>query len=128
MFASRTNFIEKKGCVPTASNLRPLTIPNTLHRLVGKLISDQLQPFLARNLHPSQSAFVRQRCFTDNVDQGLLASISTLREGCPKVVPLLCAFQPRSGPTHPYLLSHPPEAVPISVCRRSSLPPSATPI
>ena len=61
------NFIEKKGCVPTAGNLRPLTIPNTLHRLVGKLISDQLQPFLARNLHPSQSAFVRQRWITDNV-------------------------------------------------------------
>ena len=61
------NFIEKKGCVPTAGNLRPLTIPNTLHRLVGKLISDQLQPFLARNLHPCQSAFVRQRWITDNV-------------------------------------------------------------
>ena len=61
------NFIEKKGCVPTAGNLRPLTIPNTLHRLVGKLISDQLQPFLAQNLHPSQSAFVRQRWITNNV-------------------------------------------------------------
>jgi len=52
------NFIEKKDCIPTAGNLRPLTIPNTLHRLIGKILSDQLQPYLTCNIHPCQSAFI----------------------------------------------------------------------
>ena len=61
------NFIEKKDCQPTPGNLRPITIPNSIHRLVGKLVSDQMQPFLAKNIHPSQSAFINNRWITNNV-------------------------------------------------------------
>jgi len=61
------NFIPKKDLVPTPNNLRPLTIPNSIHRLVGKIISDQLQPSLNKNVHPCQSAFISGRWITDNV-------------------------------------------------------------
>ena len=61
------NFIEKKDCAPTPSNLRPITIPNSIHRLVGKLVSDQMQPFLSTHIHPSQSAFINDRWITNNV-------------------------------------------------------------
>jgi len=61
------NFIPKKDLVPTPNNLRPLTIPNSIHRLVGKIISDQLQPSLNKNIHPCQSAFISGRWITDNV-------------------------------------------------------------
>jgi len=61
-----SNFIEKKDCQPTPENLCPITIPNSIHRLVGKLVSDQMQPFLARNIHYSQSAFITDRWITNN--------------------------------------------------------------
>ena len=61
------NFIPKKDMTPTPNNLRPLTIPNSLHRLVGKIISDQLQPLLEENIHPAQSAFITGRSIINNI-------------------------------------------------------------
>jgi len=55
------NFIEKKGCALSPGNLWPITIPNSLHRMVSKLVSDQMQPFLATHIHPSQTAFINGR-------------------------------------------------------------------
>jgi len=70
------NFIPKKDLVPTPSNLQLLTIPNTIHRLVGKVISDQLQQVstrtyteaIGRHKKPSPTLTIRDLIPSRDVD------------------------------------------------------------
>jgi len=38
-----------------------MTPPLKKHHLIGKILSDQLQPHLTHNIHPCQSAFIHER-------------------------------------------------------------------
>lgn len=50
----------------TVSHLRPVSLCNTLYKLVTKLLVNKLKPFLPTMIHPTQSWIVPSRRATDN--------------------------------------------------------------
>lgn len=50
----------------TVSHLRPVSLCNTLYKLVTKLLVNKLKPFLPTMIHPTQSWIVPSHRATDN--------------------------------------------------------------
>ena len=46
---------------------RPITILNTIYKILAKVISLRLQPFLTYIIHSSQTGFVKERRIFDNI-------------------------------------------------------------
>lgn len=46
---------------------RPISLCNTIYKLILKIIANHTKPFLDGIIHPSQSAFAKNRRASDNV-------------------------------------------------------------
>ena len=58
-----------KGEGPSNENQKwlPITILNTVYKLVAKVISLRLQPLLSQRIHGSQTGFLKERSILDNI-------------------------------------------------------------
>ncbi|KAJ4779287.1 reverse transcriptase [Rhynchospora pubera] len=57
-----------KGEEPdTPSKFRPISIGNVLYRLVMKILTNRLRPHMKRIISQEQTAFLQNRCISDNV-------------------------------------------------------------
>ena len=46
---------------------RPITILDTIYKLLSKVISLRLQPLLSQRIHGSQTGFLKERSILDNI-------------------------------------------------------------
>jgi Reverse transcriptase (RNA-dependent DNA polymerase) len=58
--------LPKKPEPKTPRDYRSLGICNFTYRLLAKIITNRLQPYIKRVIFPHQSAFVEGRCIADN--------------------------------------------------------------
>ena len=79
--------IYKKGGKPRdrLSSYRPITLLNCDIKLVGRVLSDRMQPALDYLIDPAQTAFIRGRQITDNVfnRQALIDYLEASGAGAP---------------------------------------------
>lgn len=64
------------------SNYRPISLCNTIYKIVSKIVMGRLRPYLDKLISPNQAAFVRGRRRLDNVviAQELLHSLDTKKK------------------------------------------------
>jgi hypothetical protein len=59
--------IPKGGCKSNLKNWRPITLLNTVYKILAKAMARKLQPMLDNLIHPNQIGFIKGRSIIDNV-------------------------------------------------------------
>lgn len=64
---SYITLIPKLDAPESMSNFRPIGLCNTIYKLITKIISSRIRPFLSKIVSPLQSSFIKGRGIEDNV-------------------------------------------------------------
>ena len=59
--------IPKVANPETSAQFRPISLRNTLYKILAKILVNRLRPILQRIIHLAQSAFVPNRTIHDNI-------------------------------------------------------------
>ena len=51
----------------TTAQFRPISLCNTIYKIVAKILVNRMKPILQRIIHPAQSAFIPNRTIHDNI-------------------------------------------------------------
>ena len=51
----------------STAQLQPISLCNTLHKIIAKILVNRIHPLPGKIIDPVQSAFVQQRCIHDNI-------------------------------------------------------------
>jgi len=51
----------------TTAHFRPISLCNTVYKILVKILVNRLRPVLQRIIHPTQSAFIPSRTIHDNI-------------------------------------------------------------
>ena len=51
----------------TTAHYRPISLCNTVYKILAKILVNRMRPILQRIIHPTQSAFIPQRTIHDNI-------------------------------------------------------------
>ena len=51
----------------TTAHFRPVSLCNTLYKILAKILVNRVRPVLQRIIHPTQSAFIPGRAIHDNI-------------------------------------------------------------
>jgi len=59
--------IPKVANPETSAQFRPISLCNTLYKILAKILVNRMRPILQRIIHPAQSAFIPHRTIHDNI-------------------------------------------------------------
>lgn len=59
--------IPKISTPQTPADFRPISLSNTIYKLISKILANRLKPLLNRLISPNQSVFLPERQITDNI-------------------------------------------------------------
>lgn len=59
--------IPKGGDAADLRQWRPITLLSSIYKILARLLSMRLQPFMSDIIHDTQTAFIQNRCILDNV-------------------------------------------------------------
>jgi len=59
--------IPKVANPETTAHFRPISLCNTLYKILAKILVNRMRPILQHIIHPTQSAFVPHRTIHDNI-------------------------------------------------------------
>ena len=64
---SNLSLIPKKGSLALIANWRPLSIFNTIYKLIAKSLENRSKTFMPQWIRPSQTGFVKERHILENI-------------------------------------------------------------
>lgn len=59
--------IPKKDIIHSSSDLRPISVSNSLNKVISRLVHDRIESFLPKLISENQSGFVKGRNISENV-------------------------------------------------------------
>ncbi|CAI5457481.1 unnamed protein product [Closterium sp. Yama58-4] len=71
MLTGRTVLIPKRGDSSLVENLRPITLMNADYKVLALCLANRLQLILPQLIHPSQTAFIKNRKIGDTINDTL---------------------------------------------------------
>ncbi|MCO5547737.1 hypothetical protein L7F22_001188 [Adiantum nelumboides] len=83
------SLIPKGGDASTLRQWRPITLMSSVYKILARMITSRLRPFLPDLIHPSQTGFVQDRSILDNVVTFSEAVEWARQTGQPTVIMLL---------------------------------------